>query len=78
MVLIWLTGIYISTLPKMTIEGDFMATIQGQAIPPETVSVSEADKHVLQVDLEVAWKKMGLKAGWSNEVEVKVYFAIDH
>lgn len=61
----------------MTIEGDFMATIQGQAIPPHTVSVDKSDEHVLRIDIEAAWKDMGLKSGWSNEVEVKVYYAID-
>ncbi|KAK9425724.1 putative Raffinose synthase Sip1 [Seiridium unicorne] len=71
-------GVYISTLPQMTIEGDFMVTIQGQPIPPHTVSIDKADEHVLRIDVEAAWKEMGLKAGWSNEVEVKVYFTIDH
>lgn len=61
----------------MTIEDDFMVTIYGQAIPPHTVSVNVADKHVLQIDIEKAWKEMDLKSGWSNEVEVKVYYAID-
>jgi hypothetical protein len=58
----------------MTIDGDFMITIQGQPIPRETVSVSAQDKRTLEVDVETAWKKMDLKSGWSNEVEVKVYF----
>ncbi|ETS81264.1 hypothetical protein PFICI_06266 [Pestalotiopsis fici W106-1] len=71
-------GVYISVLPKLTIEGDFMVTIQGQAVPPHTVSVDKVDQHVVRIDIETAWKEMDLKAGWSNEVEVKVYFAIDH
>lgn len=71
-------GVYISVLPQLTIEGDFMVTIQGQAVPPHTVSIDKADEHVARIDIETAWKELGLKAGWSNEVEVKVYFAIDH
>jgi hypothetical protein len=55
-----------------------LATIQGQVIPPHTVSVDKADSHVLKIDVEAAWKEMELKAGWSNEVEVKVYFNIEH
>lgn len=55
-----------------------MVTIQGQAVPPHTVSIDKADEHVVRIDIETAWKELGLKAGWSNEVEVKVYFAIDH
>lgn len=54
-----------------------MATIQGQPIPPHTVSVNKADNHVLDIDCETAWKEMGLEAGWSNEVEVKVYFTLE-
>jgi hypothetical protein len=58
----------------MTIQDDFMVTIQGQPIPPHTVSVDKGDPRVLDVDIETAWNEMGLESGWSNEVEVKVYF----
>ncbi|KAI2614882.1 glycoside hydrolase family 36 protein [Hypoxylon sp. NC1633] len=71
-------GVYISSLPDMSIQRDFMVTIQGQPIPPHTVTVNASDPHVLSVDVETAWKEMGLEAGWSNEVEVKVYFDIEH
>jgi hypothetical protein len=71
------TGIYISALPKLSIEDDFMVTIQGQPIPPHTVSVNKQDKHVLDVDIEAAWNEMGLKSGWANEVQVKVYFGLE-
>ncbi|KAK8851880.1 raffinose synthase Sip1 [Apiospora arundinis] len=70
-------GLYISTLPNMTIEGDFLATIQGEVIPPHTVSISKADAHVLQIDVEAAWNEMKLDVGWGNELEIKVFFAID-
>ncbi|KAK1757368.1 raffinose synthase Sip1 [Echria macrotheca] len=69
-------GIYISTLPGLSIEQDFMATIQGQPLPPHTVSVDDIDRHVLRIDVEAAWKEMGLHSGWANEVEVKVYFPL--
>lgn len=55
-----------------------MVTIQGQPIPPKTVSISKADSHVLEMDVETAWKEMGLESGWANEVEVKLYFTLDH
>jgi hypothetical protein len=55
-----------------------MATIQGQPIPPHTVTVNKADEHVLEIDIESAWKEMDLHAGWSNEVEIKVYFSVEH
>jgi len=54
-----------------------MVTIQGQPIPPHTVSINTTDKHVLDIDIESAWDEMGLESGWSNEVEVKVYYALD-
>jgi hypothetical protein len=78
MLLIWpVTGIYISVLPELSLQDDFMVTIQGQPIPPHTVSVNEGDQHVLDVDIESAWQEMGLESGWANEVEVKVYFAME-
>ncbi|RYP03833.1 hypothetical protein DL764_004883 [Monosporascus ibericus] len=70
-------GVYISCLAELSIERHFMVTIQGQPIPPHTVTKSGADMHVLEIDVETAWKDMGLKAGWSNEVEIKVYFSIE-
>ncbi len=54
-----------------------MVTIQDQPIPPHTVTKNSADQSVLEVDVETAWKEMGLNAGWSNEVQVKVYFSIE-
>ncbi len=71
------TGIYISALPELSVQDDFLVTIQGQPIPPHTVSVNRQDKHVLDVDIETAWTEMGLKSSWANEVEVKVYFALE-
>jgi hypothetical protein len=53
-----------------------MATIQGQVIPPHTVTVDDTDGRILKVDVETAWNEMGLESGWSNEVEVKVYFPL--
>ncbi|KAL2016362.1 hypothetical protein VTK56DRAFT_3820 [Thermocarpiscus australiensis] len=70
-------GIYISALPELSIRDDFMVTIQGQPIPAHTVSVDKGDGHVLDVDIEAAWKEMGLESGWANEVEVKIYFALE-
>lgn len=48
-------------------------TILGKVIPLETVNISKSDAHVLEIDAETAWKKLELKSGWSNEVEVKVF-----
>lgn len=70
-------GIYISKLSKMDIADDFMATIDGQVIPPHTVSVSETSTEVLEVDIAKAWEELKLKPGWSNEVELKLYFKIE-
>ncbi|KAK4032813.1 glycoside hydrolase [Parachaetomium inaequale] len=70
-------GIYISALPELSVDDDFMVTIQGQPVPSRTVSVSKQDERVLGVDIETAWNEMGLESGWANEVEVKVYFALE-
>lgn len=51
--------------------------IQGQTIPPHTVSINKASSSILDIDVEKAWKELDLKAGWSNEVEVKLYFSIE-
>ncbi|KAI0389562.1 glycoside hydrolase family 36 protein [Xylariaceae sp. FL0594] len=71
-------GVYISSLPTMFIERDLMVTIQSQPVPLHTVSVDERDARVLAVDVEAAWKEMGLSSGWGNEVEVKVFFDAEH
>ncbi|KAK1829483.1 glycoside hydrolase [Podospora conica] len=66
-------GVYVSSLPEMTIEGNVMVTIQGQIVPVHTVRVDEADGHVLAVDVEAAWKEMGLEpVRWTDEVTVVV------
>ncbi|KAK3300541.1 glycoside hydrolase superfamily [Chaetomium fimeti] len=70
-------GVYISVLPELSIDDDFMVTIQGLPIPPHTASVSKQDEHVLEADIEAAWNEMGLASGWANEVQVKVYFALE-
>lgn len=71
-------GLYISGLPEMSIERDFMVTIQGFPVPPHTVAIDRDDEHVLAVDTEKAWTEMDLSSGWSNEVEVKIYFDAEH
>lgn len=68
-------GVYVSTLPYLSIEGDLMVTIQGQPIPPHTVKKGNAS--VLEIDIETAWNEMGLKSGWANEVEMKFYFPLE-
>ncbi|EHK40420.1 glycoside hydrolase family 36 protein [Trichoderma atroviride IMI 206040] len=68
-------GVYISTLPKMTLQKDFIVTLQDQAVPVETVGVSQSDQHVLEINIERAWKDMELEPGRLDEVEIKVSFA---
>ncbi|KAF2971011.1 hypothetical protein GQX73_g2576 [Xylaria multiplex] len=71
-------GLYLSSLPHMSIERDFMITIQGLPIPLDTVTVDKRDGHVLAIDIQKAWSDMGLSSGWSNEVEVKICFDAEH
>lgn len=66
-------GVYVSALPAMTVEENVMVTIQGQIVPAHTVRVDKRDAHVLAVDVEAAWKELGLEpAGWRDEVTVSV------
>lgn len=55
-----------------------MITILGKPIPVHTITVSETDEHVLNIDVETAWKELKLESGWSNEVEVKIYINPTH
>ncbi|KAJ2978029.1 hypothetical protein NQ176_g4039 [Zarea fungicola] len=65
-------GIYISSLPDMNIDDNFMVTIFGHPVPRNTVQVSAAAEAVLEVDVQAAWRELGLDSGWSNELEVTV------
>jgi hypothetical protein len=69
------TGIYISDLPKRSFIDSLLITILGEVIPVHTVSVSKVDSHVLEIDIESAWKELNLESKWSNEVEVKIYIS---
>ncbi|PQE06033.1 raffinose synthase Sip1 protein [Rutstroemia sp. NJR-2017a BBW] len=66
-------GIYISTLPDISIEGNMLITILGKVLPLHTVTISKVDPHVLEIDTFTAWKELELSSRWSNEVEVKIY-----
>lgn len=70
-----LKGLYISTLPSISWKDALMITILGKVIPVHTITVSKADEHVLEIDVEKAWKELELESGWSNEVEVKIYIS---
>lgn len=71
-------GIYISSLPEVQWQDRMMITILGKVVPVSTVKISEVDTHVLEVDVETAWKEMDLESGWSNEVGVKIYINPSH
>ncbi|KAM3514007.1 hypothetical protein MY11210_002324 [Beauveria gryllotalpidicola] len=65
-------GVYVSSLPDMTIDDNFMVTIFGHPVPRHTVRISRTADSVLEVDVQTAWKELGLDSGWSNELEVTV------
>ncbi|KAH1492885.1 hypothetical protein LV164_004824 [Aspergillus fumigatus] len=67
-------GIYFSDLQNWSIARNFMVTIRGRAVPRKTVwKEGGAHAKVLAVDVQAAWKAMGLDSGWSNEVLVQVF-----
>ncbi|KAL4787347.1 raffinose synthase or seed imbibition protein Sip1-domain-containing protein [Aspergillus varians] len=63
-------GIYFSRLQEWNIDEHFMVVISGKPVPRK--AVWKEDGRVLAVDVEEAWKAMGLETGWSNEVRVSV------
>lgn len=65
-------GLYISDLPARKVE-DLMIMIYGNPIPAGTVGKNEIDKHVLEIDIEKAWKESGEDAGWNNEVSLEIF-----
>ena len=67
-------GIYISDLPKRSIEHEFMILISGKPVPFHTVTKSSVSDCVLEIDVQRAWKEMGLSSGWSNEAGLDVLF----
>lgn len=73
-VLTALIGIYISCLPCLVVERDFMITIFGTPVPLDSVAVVANNPCVLKVDVERAWKEMDLGAR-GKEVDVMAYFA---
>lgn len=62
-------------LPKLSIDDDFMITLQEEPVPRHVVRVSESSGNVLEIDLQTAWEELGLKSRWSNEIGVKIYFS---
>ncbi|RDW82573.1 glycoside hydrolase-2 [Coleophoma cylindrospora] len=71
-------GLYISSLPSLTIDNNFMVIILDKVIPVHTVSISKADPYVLEIDAETAWNELKLGSRWSNELEVKVTLIPKH
>lgn len=66
-------GVYISNLPGLgEWEDHVLVMIRDRAVPVGTVKVADANEKVLEIDVEAAWKEMGLVAGWGREVEVVV------
>lgn len=63
-------GVYFSQLQVWDIDEHFMVLISGQAVPRK--AVWKENGRILAIDVEEAWREMGLEAGWSNEVNVSV------
>jgi hypothetical protein len=66
-------GLYVSDLEGRKFEEDFMVIMFGRPVPIGCVGVSKTCGKVLEVDVERAWKEMGLESGWSNEVSLEVF-----
>ena len=64
-------GIYISDLAGRSVAENFLVLIQGKIVPVHTVSIGKTG-NVLEIDIEAAWKEMGLQSGYANEVGIEV------
>ncbi|KAI9708941.1 MAG: hypothetical protein M1820_003635 [Bogoriella megaspora] len=69
-------GIYIADLSRWKPQDDLMVAIFGKPVPVHTVSVSHTAENVLEINVEKAWKEMGLQAQWNNEVLVETWVGV--
>lgn len=57
-----------------------MVMIQGEPVAVETVTISKSDPRVLEIDVTRAWaarlEAKTTAAGWSNDVDLSVYFKV--
>ncbi|KHN96752.1 raffinose synthase Sip1 [Metarhizium album ARSEF 1941] len=67
-------GLYISTLPYLNIEDDFMVAVEDQPVPLDTVRRSRDDKRVFEIDVEKAWKEMAVSTMQRGKVQIKASF----
>ncbi|KAL8668963.1 MAG: hypothetical protein Q9168_006426 [Polycauliona sp. 1 TL-2023] len=68
-------GIYISPPPpssSSSLHDHTIVLIHNQPVPAHTVTISTESERVIEIDIETAWREMGLQAGWGNEVVLEV------
>lgn len=78
-------GLWVSDLGSggdAEVEERLMVMMQGKPVPRECVAVralgeGEGEGGVVEVDVEGAWKALGLVAGWGNEVGVVVLLKVE-
>lgn len=70
---IWISGLHDN---KQELEDDLMVTISSHGVPWGCIATSPGNEvgSMLEIDVEQAWVELGLNAGWSNEVEVVVFY----
>lgn len=69
-------GLYISTLPQMQIADDFMVLVEDLPVPVETVQRSDVNNHVIEIDVEKAWKIPQFSTLRRDVLQVKVLFTV--
>ena len=63
-------GIHVDCLAEIDVSDGLMVTLAGEPVPVGTVRKGGGDGRVLEVDVEAAWREMGVSSG---EVEVRVF-----
>ncbi|KAI9729542.1 MAG: hypothetical protein M1834_006738 [Cirrosporium novae-zelandiae] len=65
----------VATSDILSVEDDMLVTILQDVIPRHTIR-ARAEQGVLEIDVEKAWKEMGLNSGWNNEVGVELFIKL--
>lgn len=68
-------GIWVDRLDLIDLLEDTFVLIEGKPAPFECVSKSTESANVLEIDVEAAWKQMGLSSGYSNQADVEVFLS---
>lgn len=68
-------GVWVGELEGVDLREDTFVLLEGKPVPFGCLRKGKEDKRVLEVDVERAWKEMGLQGGYSNQLDVEVFLS---